>query len=51
MTLSKYELLLLINLISNEVKPGIYSDETNEDYVNILSKLTMEYGKRSIEGE
>ena len=51
MNLSKYELLLLINLISNEVQPGIYPDETNEDYVNILSKLTFEYGKRSIEGE
>ena len=51
MTLSKYELLLLINLISNEVKPGIYSDETNEDYVNILSKLTFEYSKRCSENE
>lgn len=51
MTLSKYEILLLINLLKNEVQPGIYSDDINEDYVNLLSKLTIEYAKRSLENE
>ena len=49
MTLSTFELLLLINLLEREIKPDIYTCDVNEDYVNLLSKLTIEYARRRLE--